>query len=140
MWRWWRKFSSLISVVAKKFTTVFFTIYLIIVHKYITTKQRDLLSTKNICAAYYCYCLKGKMSFIWKGTIFLGALSHHGFLHIQGIHKILCFFLKCCDFSDLCQFCCSAGCSTCLVSVYTLTPRENRVWTILNSSKKTQYL
>ena len=33
------------------------------------------------------------------------------------------FFLKFCDFSELCLFCCSAS-STCLVCVHTLTPRE----------------
>ena len=30
-------------------------------------------------------------------------------LDVQGVHQILCFFLKCCNFSELGQFCCSAG-------------------------------
>ena len=30
-------------------------------------------------------------------------------IELQGVNKILCFSLKCCDFSELCLFCCSAG-------------------------------
>ena len=30
-------------------------------------------------------------------------------LDVQGVHQILCFFSKCCNFSELGQFCCSAG-------------------------------
>ena len=29
--------------------------------------------------------------------------------YVQGVHWILCFFLKICDFSELCQFCYKAG-------------------------------
>ena len=54
--------------------------------------------------------------------------------------KYCVFSLKCCDFSELCQFCCSAGVlHTCLVCVHTLTPRENRerprVRNVLESSE-----
>ena len=39
------------------------------------------------------------------------ATGRQGITHeqIQGVHQILCFSLKCCEFSELCQFCCSAG-------------------------------
>ena len=50
--------------------------------------------------------------------------------------KYCVFSFKCCNFSELCQFCCSAG---------VLTPRENRERPefgiyLKSSDKKTQYL
>ena len=50
------------------------------------------------------------------------------------------FFLKCCDFSELCQFCCSAGVVFCHI-VYALwyqgeTERGQSLEYILKSSKK----
>ena len=54
--------------------------------------------------------------------------------------KYCVFSLKFCDFSELCQFCCSA-CVLPAWCVYThWTPRENRVRNILKSLEKTQYL
>ena len=43
--------------------------------------------------------------------------------------NIVFFSFRCCDFSELYQFCCSAGFlpAWCVYSVHTLTPRENRV-------------
>ena len=32
--------------------------------------------------------------------------------NLQGVNLILCFSLKCCDFSELCKFCCSAELKT----------------------------
>ena len=63
-----------------------------------------------------------------------------GSYEVQGVHYILCSSLKCCDFSELCQFCCKRWGMIYLVCLHTLTPRENRVRNILESSKKTQYL
>ena len=69
------------------------------------------------------------------------ATGRQGITHeqIQGVHQILCFSLKCCEFSELCQFCCSAGVWP--VIVYTHwhwgeTERGQSPEYILKSSKK----
>ena len=63
---------------------------------------------------------------------------------VQGVHEKLCFFLKILWFFWTLPVLLQRWCSTCLVSVHTLTPRENRerpesriFW---NLWKKTQYL
>ena len=49
--------------------------------------------------------------------------NHYRNYEIQSVHKLLCFSLKCCDFSELCKFYCSAV----IVSiVHTLKRRGNR--------------
>ena len=61
---------------------------------------------------------------------------------IQGVHQILCFFLKMLWFSELCQFCCSVGCLPALC-VYThrhQREKKGRVRNNLKFSEKTQYL
>ena len=58
--------------------------------------------------------------------------------------KYCVFSLKCCDFSELCQFCCNAGVLPAWC-VYTHTDtkgkqRKARVRNILKSLEKTQYI
>ena len=50
------------------------------------------------------------------------------------------FSLKFCDFSELCQFCCSAGVLPAWCGACKHTDTEGRVRNILKSSKKKQYL
>ena len=52
--------------------------------------------------------------------------------------KYCVFSLKCCDFSELCQFCCSAG--VCTHTVTKGKQRKTSVRNILKSLEKTQYL
>ena len=54
--------------------------------------------------------------------------------------KYCVFSLNFCDFSKLCQFCCSAGVlpAWCVYTPY--TERKTRVRNILKSMEKTQYL
>ena len=65
-------------------------------------------------------------------------------IYVQGVHKILCFFLKIRWFFLTMPVLLQRGCSICLVIVHTLTPRENRerprVRNIFKSMEETQYL
>ena len=62
------------------------------------------------------------------------------FLQIKLIIKLssIVFFLKCCDFSELCQFCCSGvfqcWCSTCHLEVQALSPEFGIYFKIFKKS------
>ena len=80
--------------------------------------------------------------YIWKFwrrskyslRIYIHLISNQ-FVPLKNI-KYCVFSLKFCDFSELCQFMLQRWCSTSLVCVHTLAPRENRVRNISKSSEK----
>ena len=90
--------------------------------------------------------IQNKASEILKGSAF-GCGQEYSLIAMSGCYRVFikyCVFsLKCCDFSELCQFWCSAG-DLPAWCVYTLTPRENRerpeFEIFFKNSEKTQYL
>ena len=97
-------------------------------HYKLKLPERHIGWMKNYITRPFCHCLFG----IIRSYFALFTINSPSFR----CNYLKCFSLKCCDFSELCKFCCSA----CLWH----TPRRNRerleYGIYLKILEKTQYL